>query len=279
MVSVFDYVNPTQGLLCNERIEQFNKHARDLNLKYSCAKDIVTNTAGVVQRNINDYRYSERSIPSMDSIIDLDSLPNSTGGLLGVAECLTSEMPFKDELSSLSSGFGKIISGVGAIYKDVVNKVMETVSKITGGLKQAAAWSLEKIKMVINKIEKAFDAILDPVSNVMFKAMDKLNNFLSDIDISSTLSQIEKFTDCLTSNCGNSRDLMTDISGVVQGSIINLPIDRYTGEFRPYKLLNTDGLDSSIREKTSFLDKDFISLNNKKVSYAEKAAEKIRELL
>lgn len=265
MASIFDYNNPTQGLLCNEKIESFNSIARDINSKCNCGMSLFNEAKGIVSDCIGDYVYSDRKFPNVSDAIDLDKIQLNGFGIGGVAECLADNMPFVD---TAKGALGDLLKNAKSIYTSAIEYVMSMIKKATNFVSAMVEVTAEKLNFIMQKIESTFASVLEPVTNTIFGALDKVSDFVSGTGILTDIQKIQNMTECLTSNCGRSSPLID-----FNGALDKMPIDRYTGEFRPYKLLGSESGGSIV----NLLDKDYRNTTANKAKQFNDMATKLVE--
>ena len=67
--NIFDYKNPQIGILCNKKLDRYNRLANDLNMKFQGAIDLIENTIQTLLDNIQNYNYKERKYPAVSEMI------------------------------------------------------------------------------------------------------------------------------------------------------------------------------------------------------------------
>ena len=111
----------------------------------------------------------------------------------------------------------------------------------------------------------------------IFKSFDKVREYFEKTTIHSNLKDMNKILTCIKSNCLNTSEIVDTSDLFTDDGVIKLPIDMFSGDFRPYRLFLINDQLKLKKEKLSLIDKDYIAFNTKKEIEINKLLQRLKE--
>ncbi len=271
--NIFDYKNPQIGILCNKKLDRYNRLANDLNMKFQGAIDLIENTIQTLLDNIQNYNYKERKYPAVSEMIK-NTLQYTNPQSIQIPGCLDNKDEFSNIIKSTSEQLYDIIKKKNN-YSTIIDEVIKIIQNNKSKMNNINDIKELELSKGIFRAEKAFNLVLDSVTYTIFKSFDILKDYFEKVNIHENLKEMNNISECLEINCSNSEEKV-DISNLfTENKVLKLPIDMFSGEFRPYRLfLVTDKLDQ-FRDILALLDKDYLSYCSRK----EIEMNKIKEII
>ena len=235
---LFEYQNPQVAMLCQRKLLEYNTLALKLRTTIKGASPLINGVVSNVARLIGVYAKGLAMFPLInDAFFDSNTfgrLPINSG----IPECLKETTKATQLITDVAKDVKSLFSknNDAEIIDELISSLMKKTSTIdailTGGLDTDEAKSIQ----ILKTIGDALKLVQNATQRVLFSLFDNVSKFLLRTQLGRDIVRLRQMYDCLNSYCKPNIKYMVDMSDLMPDMLVQLPIDQYSGEFRPYRL-------------------------------------------
>ena len=277
-MEIFNYKSPEIGILCQKKLEKYNSLARDLSVKYMGSLPLLNELSDILLENLDSYQYKDRFLPELEQTIDTRNFKPSSPKATKISTCLDDSDEFSNIVKSSEELLYDILKKKNYSFSLYLDKIIALIQKNQKKIEDKVKNSVEVSGELIYLAEKSFDLVLDPLTLKIFKSFDKVKEYFEKTTIHSNLKEMNKILTCIKSNCLNTSEIVDTSDLFTDDGVIKLPIDMFSGDFRPYRLFLINDQLKLKKDQLSLIDKDYIAFNTKKEIEINKLLQRLKEM-
>ena len=268
---ISNYKSLRTGMLCNEKIALYNKTARDLTMKVMGCSQRLKNTESIILNNIDKFTHKDIKLTNVGLSANKHNIKTNPCFPRETPKCLLDDFEkisrlgkgdIKDSAKKISGMFRDLIKEeAGALAKGYIDEIIDAVQKseiVTGVLTKTES-ILKEVGNLISLAQKSIDLILDAPAKIMFSEFELIDDIFKEVKINKNMMILTQIKECVRTHCLEGETL-EDISDLFTANgVLKLPVDIYTGEFRPFKmsLLSGELGQDQFKNSLAVLDKDY----------------------
>lgn len=238
--AVLDYQNPQVALLCQKKLVEYNALALVVRAKILSLSPICFTTAGEVARLLSAYVAGLAMFPLTDPRFAYGTFGNLSMFNSNIPDCLLQKTKAQSLVEDIGKDLIKMIRGHDKEEKELIDDVLKKIKsksksakdQIKGGFSEIAA----QIQAAIKAFNDAFKLVQNPIQQILFVMFDVIRDFLIATGLGRDIVKLRAMYDCMNSYCAPVKKYLVDMEDLLPGMVVNLPIDQYSGDFRPYRL-------------------------------------------